>query len=727
MPDNDKKRRKLFKGKGKLVSEIEEGNLFAVVNETSIKVSPGDFCDLARVPGGGIEINPSIEWGGLTPEKRLIVKRYFKQDATSFETILTAKLSPKLRFFLNFLWNTIVPRKEETKSKRIRDGAITSFFQKKSQKLNEEGSSNPSQRTSGLSSSSPVNNSDQETQNDQGGNFNSTTQPSVVRLTEFDILSFPQDPGLRKRIVDYHPNDREIVQREYIRRGPCQPRNHDFPQTSSRRFKAEWFKNHESWLEYSEEKDDAYCFACYLFKKENAVGGDAFVNNGFRTWSRTSAFDTHEGNHMSAHNKATRDLDNFKKQKSSIVSRLENHSAATKSAYLTRLEASVKTVRFLLLQGLSFRGHDEKVSSLNRGNFIALLKLLGEHDEKIAKVVLDKAPKNCILTCSDIQKEIANACATVTTSKIIQELDGDFFSILVDESGDIADKEQMALCLRYVDKKGQLKERFFSIVHVGDTTSLTLKKAIAEVFKKFSLTFSRLRGQGYDGASNMQGSLNGLKTLILNESPSTTTTNKELTMSRKELDIVNAIRLVDATKKSLQHMRDNGWDCHMKKVSEFCSKHNIEVPCMDASYVIPGRHRRGRREVKNLHHFQAEDLLFFECQLDTFKYDVQSDDRFWNLKSLNERSMKLVETKKHLTHFKVYLLLKLVLVLPVATATVERAFSAMTFIKNKLRNSMGDEWLNDILVTFVERDVFLKVTVDEIVHEFMNMRTRRIV
>ncbi|XP_074318753.1 uncharacterized protein LOC141655579 [Silene latifolia] len=712
------------------------------------------------------------------------------------------------------------------------------FFQKKSQKLNEEGSSNPSQRTSGLSSSSPVNNSDQETQNDQRGNFNSTTQPSVVRLTEFDILSFPQDPGLRKRIVDYHPNDREIVQREYIRRGPCQPRNHDFPQTSSRRFKAEWFKNHESWLEYSKEKDVAYCFACYLFKKENAVGGDAFVNNGFRTWSRTSAFDTHEGNHMSAHNKAMRDLNNFKKQKSSIVSRLENHSAATKSAYLTRLEASVKT------------------------NMM----------KKIAKVVLDKAPKNCILTCSDIQKEIANACATVTTSKIIQELDGDFFSILVDESGDIADKEQMALCLRYVDKKGQLKERFFSIVHVGDTTSLTLKKAIAEVFKKFSLTFSRLRGQGYDGASNMQGSLNGLKTLILNESPSTysvhcfahqlqlivvvvakknhdcswlleTLTNllnlvgsspkrkeilrvkqaeqvlKELqvgeiksgsglnqerglsrpgdtrwhshfktilsvltlypailevidvigesstgadnvkaesisyalrsfdfifvahfmvkifgvtnelnlSLQRKELDIVNAIRLVDATKKSLQHMRDNGWDCHMKKVSEFCSKHNIEVPCMDASYVIPGRHRRGRREVKNLHHFQAEDLLFFECQLDTFKYDVQSDDRFWSLKSLNELSMKLVETKKHLTHFKVYLLLKLVLVLPVATATMERAFSAMTFIKNKLRNSMGDEWLNDILVTFVERDVFLKVTVDEIVHEFMNMRTRRIV
>ncbi|XP_074297341.1 protein SHORT INTERNODES-like [Silene latifolia] len=113
LPDNLTKRRKLIKGKGKLVSETEvssktesyilqdgssrvlyaqhmdnytnnglsnlrltqEGNLLVVVNETSIRVSPGDFCDLARVPGGGIEINPSIEWGNMSPDDRLIVKR----------------------------------------------------------------------------------------------------------------------------------------------------------------------------------------------------------------------------------------------------------------------------------------------------------------------------------------------------------------------------------------------------------------------------------------------------------------------------------------------------------------------------------------------------------------------------------------------------------------------------------------------------------------------------
>ncbi|XP_042029988.1 uncharacterized protein LOC121776904 [Salvia splendens] len=44
--------------------------------------------------------------------------------------------------------------------------------------------------------------------------------------------------------------------------------------------------------------------------------------------------------------------------------------------------------------------------------------------------------------------------------------------------------------------------------------------AIDFVFSKMELSLSRLRGQGYDGASNMRGEFNGLKALILKENPS---------------------------------------------------------------------------------------------------------------------------------------------------------------------------------------------------------------
>ena len=55
----------------------------------------------------------------------------------------------------------------------------------------------------------------------------------------------------------------------------------------------------------------------------------------------------------------------------------------------------------------------------------------------------------------------------------------------------------------------------------------------------------------------------------------------------------------------------------------------------------------------------------------------------------------------------------------------ERTFSAMTYVKNKLRNSIGDQFLNDCLVTYIEKDVFSQVNDDDIMNHFQRMRPRR--
>ncbi|GKE80422.1 zinc finger MYM-type protein 1-like protein, partial [Tanacetum coccineum] len=89
-------------------------------------------------------------------------------------------------------------------------------------------------------------------------------------------------------------------------------------------------------------------------------------------------------------------------------------------------------------------------------------------------------------------------------------------------------------------------------------------------------------------------------------------------------------------------------------------------------------------------------------QLDNYIHDMRNDEIFISLKDVGELSLKLVELKKHTTYDLVYLLIKLVLILPVATTSVERTFSAMTYVKNKLRNSIGDQFLNDCLVTYIE-------------------------
>ncbi|XP_073138007.1 uncharacterized protein [Henckelia pumila] len=72
----------------------------------------------------------------------------------------------------------------------------------------------------------------------------------------------------------------------------------------------------------------------------------------------------------------------------------------------------------------------------------------------------------------------------------------------------------MSIVLRFVDKDGYVQERFFGLVHVKDTIASTLK-----VLSHHTLDVQNIRGQGYDGASNMRGEWNRLQALILGECP----------------------------------------------------------------------------------------------------------------------------------------------------------------------------------------------------------------
>jgi hypothetical protein len=97
--------------------------------------------------------------------------------------------------------------------------------------------------------------------------------------------------------------------------------------------------------------------------------------------------------------------------------------------------------------------------------------------------------------------------------KVREEIGSSKFCIMVDEARDESKKEQMAIVLRFVNEEGHIKERFLDLIHVSDTLALTLKDAICSVLSDNNLSVQDIRGQGYDGASNMRGEWNGLKAL----------------------------------------------------------------------------------------------------------------------------------------------------------------------------------------------------------------------
>ncbi|MCH82423.1 zinc finger MYM-type protein 1-like [Trifolium medium] len=362
------------------------------------------------------------------------------------------------------------------------------------------------------------------------------------------------------------------------------------------------------------------------------------------------------------------------KQKQHIEGVLCKQSNQVKEDYRIHLTGIVDCIRFLLAQGLAFRGNDESLSSRNKGNFLELMNFLVDHNEDMYRV-WKNCRRNLKLTSPKIQKDIVKAAARATTQVILDDLGDNLFSILIDESRDVSVKEQMVVALRYVNKKGQVIERFLGVVHVSNTSAVTLKSALEELFAKYGLSLSRIRGQGYDGASNMRASCKrrdvlresqaknmkkalqdgeissgrGLnqettikkagetrwsshygtllsitslfssmvEVLEMVEEDGTDADQKGLThelsqaLQRSDQDIVNAMKLVKVTKERLQAIRDNGWDSLLNDVLLFCEHNEVDIPNMDDFFKpVQKKSKRRMEKVSNLHHFQVQ--LFYE-------------------------------------------------------------------------------------------------------------------
>jgi len=79
-----------------------------------------------------------------------------------------------------------------------------------------------------------------------------------------------------------------------------------------------------------------------------------------------------------------------------------------------------------------------------------------------------------------------------------------YFSILADETTDVRQTEQLSLSVRFI-KDTKVHEEFLCFVPVSSTTGKDLASTIITQLSQLGLNLEHVRGQGYDGASNMSG------------------------------------------------------------------------------------------------------------------------------------------------------------------------------------------------------------------------------
>ena len=144
------------------------------------------------------------------------------------------------------------------------------------------------------------------------------------------------------------------------------------------------------------------------------------------------------------------------------------------------------------------------------------MKVFTENDPILHGHLHKPRARNATYISPQIQNEILSVIGfTVIRDSIISEIKkAQYFSIMADEVSS-HNVEHLALCLRYVDESNEIQEKFIEFIKLPRVRAMDIATAIVAAIEDLGLSLTNLRGQGYDGASNMSGHKSGVQKQII--------------------------------------------------------------------------------------------------------------------------------------------------------------------------------------------------------------------
>ncbi|WJX54128.1 hypothetical protein P8452_40048 [Trifolium repens] len=180
------------------------------------------------------------------------------------------------------------------------------------------------------------------------------------------------------------------------------------------------------------------------------------------------------------------------------------------------LKTLIDIVRFLTFRDVAFIDLRETSEERYRNAFLSMVEFTKKCDDEFAEAALENASYISNRASFEFQKVVLRIVSRKVKNRTREEIGDSKFCIVVDG---VWDELLLALVLRFVDKNGFIQERFFDIVDLKEVTPLALKEEVCAILSRHNLDVSNIRGQGYDGISDMREKWNDLRTLFLNECP----------------------------------------------------------------------------------------------------------------------------------------------------------------------------------------------------------------
>ncbi|XP_078494173.1 zinc finger MYM-type protein 1-like [Ciona intestinalis] len=239
-------------------------------------------------------------------------------------------------------------------------------------------------------------------------------------------------------------------------------------------------------------------------------------NNGWKDFRKgMSSIEKHA--QAKYHNEAENAM-NIGLNESANISRIDRRVEQFQKSNRVAMSAIIDALRYLGECCSAIRGHgDEKQSS----NLWRLIRLLCRYNPTIKQYFDDDTATKFV--SPDIQNEILSIISNNVTRVLIGNIKtqsrgeqhmSSVFSIIIDETSDLSNLEQVSVCIRYATDQLHRNEVFLGLYETSKTDASTLRKIVDDVLLRFGLNIQQLRGQGYDGGSNMSGKITGLQKRI---------------------------------------------------------------------------------------------------------------------------------------------------------------------------------------------------------------------
>ena len=233
----------------------------------------------------------------------------------------------------------------------------------------------------------------------------------------------------------------------------------------------------------------------------------------------------------------------------------------------------MSTIIYCATHDIPLRGKDS-----SGGNFCDLLDFRIEAGDTKLKEHFDTAAGNARYTSHRVQNELLEACEYVIRKSMVQAANNAVgFSILADETADIAGIEQLSLGIRFVDNDC-IREEFLGFVPLGLRDAQSVSNVIVSECIKYGLHLEKLLGQGYDGCSTMAGIQNGVQAKIRELYPKAAfvhCASHRLNLVVNDVNDVPEIRnAVGVIKKIIKFFRESPKRRALVPIYLFCVRHD---------------------------------------------------------------------------------------------------------------------------------------------------------